>query len=203
MNDGPYPIPGYALPMNQTRGRVVLLIAVALVAAGCAQDTADRAKRQVVEQFVAEQAPALEPEMRRAIVRSSLAAERRHGVDALLLVAVAERESHFRPTARSDRGARGLMQVRPETGADVAARHGIPWSGPDDLDDPRSGIPIAAAYLAELEATFGDRHLALAAYHRGPTRIRRIVARGGTVRSRYAERVLKRVGELEQRLAGA
>lgn len=179
------------------------MMAVAVLCTACVQDAMDRAKRQVLEQFVVEQAPDLDPAARRAIVRSSLAAERRHGVDAFLLVAIAERESHFRPTVRSSRGARGLMQVRPETAEDVATRHGMPWKGPDDLDDPRAGIRIAAAYLAELEAAFGDRHLALAAYHRGPTRIRRIVARGGTVRSRYADRVLRRVGELERRLIGA
>jgi soluble lytic murein transglycosylase-like protein len=189
--------------MFRTGSRVVGVIAIAIAGIACAPDAEDRAKREVLEQFVAEHAPDLDPNARRAIVHSSLAAERRHGVDAFLLVAVAERESHFRPTVRSPRGARGLMQVQPETAVDVATRHGIPWSGPDDLYDPETGIPIAAAYLAELEATFGDRRLALAAYHRGPTRVRRIVARGGTVKSRYAERVLKRVGELQQRLGGA
>ncbi len=189
--------------MIEIRSRVVGLIALALVGAGCTPEVGERAKHEVLERFVAEHAPDLDPTARRVIVQSSLAAERRHGVDAFLLVAVAERESHFRPDVESRRGARGLMQVRPETAEDVAARHGIPWSGPDDLYDPETGIPIAAAYLAELEADFGDRHLALAAYHRGPTRIRRLVARGGTIRSRYAERVLRRVGELEQRLGGA
>jgi len=102
-----------------------------------------------------------------------------------------EEESHFRPLARSRRGALGLLQIRAATGRDVAERSRIPWKGEVSLFEPSTNLLIGATYLAELRNTFGSWDLALTAYNQGPTRARKIGARGTKRSSRYSEQVLR------------
>lgn len=87
------------------------------------------------------------------------AAAREHGVDAALIHAVISAESGYNALARSPKGARGLMQLIPET----AARYGA-----TNLLDPRENIQAGTRYLKDLIAMFGnDLRLALAAYNAG------------------------------------
>jgi soluble lytic murein transglycosylase-like protein len=87
------------------------------------------------------------------------AAAREHGVDAALIHAVISAESGYNPLARSSKGARGLMQLIPET----AARYGV-----QNPFDPRQNIDGGTRYLKDLMAMFGnDMRLALAAYNAG------------------------------------
>lgn len=62
-------------------------------------------------------------------------------------------------------GAIGLMQVLPETYAEMRRRHGL---GPDP-GDPHDNIFAGAAYLREMLDRFGYPHL-FAAYNAGPER---------------------------------
>lgn len=90
-----------------------------------------------------------------------------NGVDPYLVAAIIRTESGFRPDATSSQGARGLMQIMPETGRWAAARLGIEFT-PDDLYDPEYNIRLGTWYLAELLREFaGDPVLALAAYNGG------------------------------------
>lgn len=94
----------------------------------------------------------------------SLAAER-HEVDPFLLAAVVEAESGFRPTAVSPRGAVGLMQVLPATGASLGARN---------LTDPHANLDAGSRYLRRLLREYkGDLELVLAAYNAGPAAVQR------------------------------
>ncbi|MFM0061229.1 lytic transglycosylase domain-containing protein [Paraburkholderia phytofirmans] len=79
-------------------------------------------------------------------------------VDSALLMAVIDVESGGNPQAVSPKGATGLMQLMPGTGA----RHGA-----SDLLDPRQNIAAGARYLKELMRQFGALPLALAAYNAG------------------------------------
>lgn len=106
----------------------------------------------------------------------------REGVDALLIAAVIETESHFRASAISPRGAVGLMQVLPSTAGDSVER----------LLDPAINIEHGTRYLRRLlERYEGDLELALAAYNAGPANVRRF---GGvppfSETRRYVEKVL-------------
>jgi soluble lytic murein transglycosylase-like protein len=83
----------------------------------------------------------------------------RNGVDPLLLYSIMHRESSFRRTAVSPKGARGLMQLMPGT----AARFGV-----SNIFDPRQNIEGGARYVRFLLDTFdGDVRLALAGYNAG------------------------------------
>ena len=93
-------------------------------------------ERAVVERVLTERAPQLEIPFRRTIAAAVVAAGGEHGVDPLLLLAVIEIESTYRVSARSDRGAVGLMQLRPGTARAVAERCGYTWRSEADLLRP-------------------------------------------------------------------
>jgi soluble lytic murein transglycosylase-like protein len=86
-------------------------------------------------------------------------AGRRSNVRPELLRAVIAVESRFNPLAVSKRGARGLMQLMPET----ARRFAV-----GNLFDPRANVLAGARYLRALLDLFDDNiELALAAYNAG------------------------------------
>jgi soluble lytic murein transglycosylase len=103
---------------------------------------------------------------------------RRTRLDPYLLLAVARRESVFRPDARSAAGAVGLVQVLPATAARIAAVLGRPPPEPEALADPQTALDLGAWYLADLLGAFGDPAVAAAAYNAGPRAVRRWVNQG-------------------------
>lgn len=89
------------------------------------------------------------------------------------LMAIARRESSFYPRARSTVGARGLMQVMPATGQQVARRLGVSSSS-NALYQVDHNIMLGSAYYSELLKRYqGNRLFALAAYNAGPSRVDR------------------------------
>ena len=92
-------------------------------------------------------------------------ASERFGVDANLIRAVIARESGGNPSARSPKGARGLMQIVPATGRALGLARPF---------DPRENVLAGTRYLAEmLERHGGDLPLALASYNAGPGAVAR------------------------------
>jgi len=100
------------------------------------------------------------------------------GVDADLIAAVIFAESRFRDQT-SEAGARGLMQITPET-ADVIERlSGGETFVTEDLADPDLNIRYGTFYLGYLLDRYdGNRVAALAAYNAGPTNVDRWGAAG-------------------------
>lgn len=91
-----------------------------------------------------------------------------NGIDPYLIAALIHTESKFSAGAESGRGARGIMQIMPETGKWAAAQMGMENFDEDLLFDPASNIKIGAWYLADLHREFnGNRNIALAAYNAG------------------------------------
>ncbi len=95
------------------------------------------------------------------------------GVPATELMAIARRESAFYAGARSPVGARGLMQVMPATGRQVAAQ--LKTSHSDQaLYDVEQNVLLGSAYYRQLLDRYGgNRVLAMAAYNAGPQRVDR------------------------------
>lgn len=106
------------------------------------------------------------------------------GIDADLLHAVIAVESGYEPTARSAKGAMGLMQLMPATAAEM---------GVADPLDPQENILAGAQYLRRLWDRFGDLNLALAAYNAGPERVE---AFGGVPPFAETENYLRQVRRL-------
>jgi soluble lytic murein transglycosylase len=90
------------------------------------------------------------------------------GVDASLIAAVIYAESRFRDQT-SSAGARGLMQITPETALDIARRSEAQTFVLKDLGDPQINISYGTYHLRELlELYDGNEVAALAAYNAGP-----------------------------------
>ena len=90
-------------------------------------------------------------------------AARDTGLQLSMLVAVAEVESRFQPSARSSADARGLLQVLPSTAASLKL----------NADDPESNVMAGARYLKLLLDRYHSTDQALAAYNAGPTAVDR------------------------------
>ena len=104
-------------------------------------------------------------------------ASRDHGVDVALVHAVISAESGYNPGAISRAGAKGLMQLMPDT----ARRFGV-----QDIMDPAQNIHGGVKYLRQLLTMFnGNLELTLAAYNAGEN----AVIRNGNRIPQYAETV--------------
>jgi len=116
---------------------------------------------------------------------------KKYGYDPLLLTAVIITESSFNNWARSNRGAHGLMQIRPATGRELAAEVRVQWQGTPSLYDPETNITLGAYYLNKLFLRFGDLGLALEAYNHGPSRLKGYLKKGHRPK-RYSQQVFKK-----------
>jgi soluble lytic murein transglycosylase-like protein len=87
------------------------------------------------------------------------------GFDWRLIAALIFEESHFDPASRSDKGAVGLMQVRPLAAEAVGAT---------EFETPAGNVQTGVRYLRQLDEMFQAAHgrdrlaIILAAYNAGP-----------------------------------
>jgi len=89
----------------------------------------------------------------------------KYNVDPALVAAVVETESRFRTNARSQVGARGLMQLMPKTGR---------WLGARNLYNADQNVDAGAKYLRYLNQRFdGNLTKTIAAYNAGEGNVRR------------------------------
>ena len=129
----------------------------------------------------------------------------RFGIDPLLILAVILTESEFKRFEVSEKGAIGLMQIRPSVGRELALRRGIAWNEQFGLFDPELNVKLGTTYLFELILKFNDLTYALAAYAHGETHMHRELQLGRPAPRSYSRRVLSRYETLvdEYRLKGS
>ncbi|MCY3900093.1 MAG: transglycosylase SLT domain-containing protein [Caldilineaceae bacterium] len=90
-----------------------------------------------------------------------------------LLYGLIFQESHFEPAARSHAGARGLMQILPGTGWEIARSLNYPNYSNELLDFPIVSIRFGAYYLRwARDFAGGNDTAALAGYNAGPRKAR-------------------------------
>ncbi|MCA1613197.1 MAG: transglycosylase SLT domain-containing protein [Acidobacteria bacterium] len=107
-----------------------------------------------------------------------LRAAKGKNVDPRFVLAIMRQESGFRANARSQAGARGLLQLTIDIANKYGARAGLRGVREDDLYRPEVNIPIAAAYLDDLFRMFPDLPEAVAAaYNGGEDNVERWVRR--------------------------
>lgn len=102
-----------------------------------------------------------------------------------MALAIARRESEFDPVVQSPVGARGLMQIMPATGRDVARDLGLSdnHSTARLTEDPDYNARLGAAYLSQMAGRFdGNVVMMAAAYNAGPARPPRWMADHGDPR---------------------
>lgn len=97
------------------------------------------------------------------------------GIDAALLHAFVRQESGFRPRAKSQAGARGLMQLMPATSKSMAREANIALASHDHLFDPPTNLILGQAYVAHLlrdDQIGSNLFKVAAAYNGGPGNVR-------------------------------
>jgi membrane-bound lytic murein transglycosylase B len=108
-----------------------------------------------------------------------------HEVDPRLVHAVIEQESNYQARARSKKGAKGLMQLMPDTARQYGVRNSY---------DPKSNLEAGVRHLKDLLSRL-DLPFALAAYNAGEATVRRY---GGLPpfpeTQAYVRNILRRVG---------
>ena len=139
--------------------------------------------RTLIEKIIPDEVPHPEPEPAQAVkeapkpmvasrgaqLRDSIYAElietaaQAHGVDPILVQALIQVESNYKPRARSNKGAMGLMQLMPATAREYQVRNAY---------DPKSNIDAGVRKLKSLIDKYGVR-LALAAYNAGEGAVER------------------------------
>jgi len=82
--------------------------------------------------------------------------------------AIVSVESKGNPTAKSGKGASGLMQLMPGTAKDL---------GVEDTTDPRQNLKGGRKYIQQQMKKYDDKDLALAAYNWGPGNVDRALRR--------------------------
>jgi soluble lytic murein transglycosylase len=103
-----------------------------------------------------------------------------HRLDRALVAALILQESNFDPGATSRAGARGLMQIMPAVGRQLAmVRRYHTWDAAL-LYQPDVSLELGMTHLAGLLSDYEDVSHALAAYNAGSSRARRWLERAGT-----------------------
>jgi soluble lytic murein transglycosylase len=100
----------------------------------------------------------------------------RNGIDPLLFTALMHQESEFDASARSVADAKGLTQVIPPTGLEIAAKLGVKDFQQEDLYQPMVSVRFGTSYFGDRLRRFnGNTYLALAAYNAGDGNVDRMV----------------------------
>ena len=119
---------------------------------------------------------------------------KRH-LDPMMVLAVIQVESGFQYTTVSPMGARGIMQIMPETGKflteTLSHEYGLHPASfrPESLDEPLLNIRLGVYYLHDLTKQFNSLNLALLAYNAGPAEIQNRLENNLTLSDEYTTMV--------------
>jgi soluble lytic murein transglycosylase len=93
-------------------------------------------------------------------------------LEPALVFGLMRQESMLDKNAQSPVGARGLMQIMPETGQQIARKLNEPWQSASSLFDPDTNIKYGTFYYKQMLNRFnGNFAMAAAAYNAGPQRV--------------------------------
>jgi len=124
---------------------------------------------------------------------------KRYKYDPMFVMAIILTESTFKRGQKSVTGARGLMQVAPFVGKDLATRSDVEWEGSMTLFEPEANIKLGTLHLFEQILKFGDVKQALMAYNVGETRLRGLIRQNKPLPRKYLNRVLDNYKMLKEK----
>jgi soluble lytic murein transglycosylase len=139
------------------------------------------------------------------------------GLDPLFISALIMAESAWNPRAFSPVGARGLMQLMPDTGRRLAQSTGVALVSDEQLFDPPLNLKLGIAYVRQLLHHFdGLLPLAMASYNAGEEEVGKWWAKRGAAdieefianmpfreTRRYVQRVLVYYAEYQRIYRGS
>ncbi len=144
----------------------------------------------------------------RRYVKKSLFFAQKYQVDPLWVLAIMWTESHYRTESVSSVGARGLMQIMPQTSKYLAYKLKKANYGPFvpnqyfEFTRPEINIEMGVYYLNYLLEKFNHNpELATIAYNVGPGRLKQIIKKGNY--SAHRNLYLKKVKRAYIRLASS
>ncbi len=132
----------------------------------------------IIDAVLVKRAPSFGLTLRRQLGQAIAEEARKANYDPLLVLAIIDVESDFLEGAVSEKGARGLMQIKPSTLHFLAEKQGLRLSREEVAADPALCVRLGIRYLRNLLDRFGDLDLALMAYNAGPERIRQVMKSG-------------------------
>ena len=127
--------------------------------------------RAQLEEILGRAATRLDAGLRAKLAEAVFSESERAGYDPLFILALVAVESRFRISVSSERGAYGLMQLKPSTFAWIAGREPDLDDDVAVAEDPVLDVRLAVRYFRWLEHRFHDRDDALMAYNAGPRRL--------------------------------
>ena len=142
-------------------------------------------------EFVAMKTVPLDVELQKHVYQIA----QEYGLDWTLLLAVMQKESHFKPYTVSDSGDYGLMQINRINFSRLSVEAGV-----NDFLDPRENVRAGAYLLSQLMGKYQDPNMALMAYNMGESGAAEFWEKG-IYTSAYSreviniQRELKRVGK--------
>ena len=104
----------------------------------------------------------------------------RHRLDPALVAALIRQESSFEARATSRVGARGLMQIMPAVGRQLASAEDYHTWDAELLYQPDVSLELGMVHLAGLLSGYAHVSHALAAYNAGSSRAKRWLEKAGT-----------------------
>jgi soluble lytic murein transglycosylase len=127
----------------------------------------------------------------KAVVHAVYDQSRQRDLDYRLALAVIEVESNFKKDVVSQKGARGLFQIKPSLAKYIAKDAGVAFDGSECLHEPDKNIKLGVYHLSKLVEDFKDLPIALHAYNAGASKLKGRTAKSGEPRTPFAKRVLK------------
>lgn len=118
---------------------------------------------------------------------------KKYEIDPALVLAIISVESSFDKNAVSPVGARGLMQLMPDTAKLLAKELGIKYHGLNGIHDIEYNIMLGTYYLAKLADKYQrNMHLYLTAYNYGPSKVDKMIREKNRIPRDYYSKIINR-----------
>lgn len=145
-------------------------------------------------------------EQRRSIATLVHQQSEKYGIDPFLLLSVMAAESSLRPWAQSHAGARGLMQLMPNTGRHLAelvkqdptliGHDGAELAADMNVNSIESNIQLGTLYLTKLMLRYENLREAIYAYNLGPSLYESRKKSGGPFPQQYYSKIMNTYRQL-------
>lgn len=146
----------------------------------------------IVDKFAGELSLVRDRALAERIAKAVDTSSQEFDVDPWLILSLIRVESAGRTDAVSYVGARGLTQIMPATGEQIAKGLGVEWTSSEMLFDVETNIRFGTYYVRQLLDRFEDVATALAAYNWGPAHIAGRIKRGKALPVEYPGKVMSR-----------
>jgi soluble lytic murein transglycosylase len=150
-------------------------------------------KNEVIEKVVAyliNKNLDVKEEKLKKLVHSVYKESRECDLDYRLALAVIEAESNFQQDIVSNKGARGLFQIKPSLAKYIAKDAGVTYNGDQCLHEPEKNIKLGVYHLSKLVEDFKNLPAALYAYNAGENRLKARSSKKEP-RTSFTKRVMK------------